>query len=104
MKIRAYESIVISVDGVNQIEGYTLTDWKALLMTGLKRCVRTGRNLHDWDHYLEASDPRAIFSDKWVKVPAQPDHIVDESAVEFTTFKHGGSLTLQATYYFEGVS
>jgi hypothetical protein len=93
MKIRAYESITIAVDGHPTIQGQTLDEWKKILLKGIQRCVTIGRNLYAWDTYEETKE--------WVKVPGQPEHEVDSEAVQFTTYKHGGKLELQAQYFFE---
>lgn len=94
-KVRAYEMLTVSTDGVPTIPGHTLTDWKNLLAKGIQRCVRTGRNLYDWDVY-EADK-------KWVPVEGAPDLTVDPADIKFATYKHGGMVELQAEYfYFEG--
>jgi hypothetical protein len=98
MKIRAYETVTVAVDGIPQITGFTLDDWKNLLVKGITRAVNvTGRNLNDWD----AHESNTAWKDKWVKVPAQPDHEVNKDAVTFHLYKHGGKTVLQAVYFFE---
>ena len=99
MKVRAYESTTIQNMGIPVIEGYTLGDWKALLVKGIQRNVREGRNLNDWDVYENEKDWTGL--NRWVKVEAQPDHEVDESLITFHVYSHGGRLELQAVYFFD---
>lgn len=98
MRVRAYESTTIQSNGVPIIEGYTLGDWKALLVKGIQRNVRDGRNLHDWDHH-ENTDSYGNLN-RWKSVGPQL-HEVDPEGIEFHVYRHGGRVELQAVYFFD---
>jgi hypothetical protein len=72
------------------IPGQTLNEAKAVLLIGLKRRVAIGP-VYDVTESIESA----------TRIPPEPDHAVDEASIRWTTYTHGGTTSLQATYEWE---